>query len=148
MAIAGFLFQILRAVRLGLEVTAEITADGHAASMALTIEPDTSGDIQITRAAGKATEQVKMRSRGRWWTSGEIGREVLPDLLRGVELGSPQDFRFVTDNAAGLDQLRAESALLHHPAQMDGVAPNVLRVRRDVRNRDQIHKCGHDRPLM
>lgn len=113
MAIAGFLFQILRAVRLGLEVTAEITADGHAASMALTIEPDTSGDIQITRAAGKATEQVKMRSRGRWWTSGEIGREVLPDLLRGVELGSPQDFRFVTDNAAGLDQLRKFLAQRH-----------------------------------
>lgn len=112
-AIAGFLFQILRAVRLGLEVTAEIAVGDRAATMTLTIEPDTSGDIQITRDGRKATEQVKMRSHGRRWTSGEVARVVLPDLLCGVEPGSPQDFRFVTDNPAGLDQLRTFLAQRH-----------------------------------
>lgn len=104
-AIAGFLFQILRAARLGLDVTAKIVADGNGASMTLTIEPDASGDIRLTHDQMTTIEQVKMRSHSRRWSSGEVAREVFPDLLRGVERGSPRAFRFVTDNALGLDQL-------------------------------------------
>lgn len=104
-AIAGFVFQILRAVRLGLELTAEVVTDANGATMTLTVEPETSGDIQVARNGGTTIEQVKMRSHSRRWSSGEVARDVLPDLLRGVELGSQRDFRFVTDNANGLDQL-------------------------------------------
>jgi hypothetical protein len=107
-AIAGFLFQILRSVQLGLQVIARIyceEAETGQQTMQLVLEPVEGGDHRINEGCRMIVEQVKMRRGSRVWSSGIIAREVFPDLLKAVELGRLQNFRFVTDNSSGLTPL-------------------------------------------
>jgi len=107
-AIAGFLLQMLRSVQLGLRVTASVTLQSGALSRTLlTLEPEGGGDLRLDENAATTIEQIKMRAAHRRWSSGEIGRKVMPDLLRSVTLRKPQRFRFTTDNPAGLDDIIA-----------------------------------------
>lgn len=106
-AIAGFLLQMLRSVEIGLAVTADVALRGGVlARTLLTLEPEGGGDLRLDEEGVTTVEQVKMRAPHRRWSSGGVGREVLPDLLRAVRIGTPQRFRFTTDNAAGLEHLR------------------------------------------
>ena len=99
---------MLRSVQLGLRVTADIALrGGHLTRTLLTLEPESAGDLRLDEECATVIEQVKKRAAHRRWSSGEVGRQVLPDLLRGVSEGVPQRFRFVTDNAAGLEHLRS-----------------------------------------
>jgi len=107
-AIAGFLLQMLRSVQLGLRVTANVTLRSGALSRTLlTLEPEGGGDLRVEEEALATVEQIKMRAVHRRWSSGEIGRKVIPDLLRSVTLRKPQRFRFTTDNASGLEDVMA-----------------------------------------
>lgn len=115
-AIAGFLFQILRSVQLGLRVSAQIYSTGVDAgqqTMQLVLEPGDGGDHRLDEQLFSTIEQVKMRRGSQPWSSGAIAREVFPDLLKAAEPGSPQRFRFVTDNPLGLAPLRQFLELRH-----------------------------------
>ena len=80
-AIAGFLFQILRSVQLGIRVSAELHIsdddESENAAMRLTLEPDNGGDHQLQVQGGTSIEQIKMRASHRTWSPGDIAREVL-----------------------------------------------------------------------
>lgn len=47
-----------------------------------------------------------MRNTAGKWDSGEVASKVFPDLLKAVGLTEEQDFRFVTNNGAGLGRLQ------------------------------------------
>ncbi|WP_438748243.1 hypothetical protein [Pararhizobium sp. O133] len=104
-AIAGFLFQILRSIRLGLQLSLAFSGEEENRQMMLRLEPEEGSDHQVTGGACDTIEQVKMRAVRRKWSSGEIAKEVLPDLLKTVRLGSNQKFVFVTNNITGLGPL-------------------------------------------
>jgi hypothetical protein len=107
-AIAGFLFQILRSLHLGLSGTAALrTSPDGALAMRLVLEPTNGGDHRLDTDVTATVEQVKMRSPGRRWSSGEVARGVFPDLIAAADPERPQRFRFVTDNARGLEELRS-----------------------------------------
>jgi hypothetical protein len=102
-AIAGFLFQILRSVQLGVRIGVAFTAGSpDQTGMLLTLEPLGGGDHRISDNEGTVIEQVKMRAGHRRWSAAEIAREVFPDLLKAAQPHSTQTFRFVTNNAKGL----------------------------------------------
>jgi hypothetical protein len=108
-AIAGFLFQILRSVQLGLRVSAQLYCTGANDSeqmMQLVLEPGDGGDHRIEEHRISTVEQVKMRRGGTPWSSGAIAREVFPDLMKAAKSESAQRFVFVTDNPHGLGFLR------------------------------------------
>lgn len=106
-AITGFLFQILRGAQVGLDVSARIVADdsGDATTMTLMLEPSNGGDHRLDLPTHSIIEQVKFRAAHRRWSPGDVGREVLPDLLRAAKPGTAQRFRLVTSHADGLDAL-------------------------------------------
>ncbi len=105
-AIAGFLFQILRSLQLGMRASARFAPpDGGISGMTLTLEPAAGGDVRLGLPDHIVIEQIKLR-RGRAWTSGGIAAEVFPDLIDAVVVGSRQLFRFTTDNPDGLAPLR------------------------------------------
>lgn len=121
-AIAGFLFQILRSIELGLRVSVIIVAGGaNHSRMKLTLEPTTGGDHQLADDNRVVIEQVKMRTLHRSWSSSAVAREVFPDLLKGVQPGTSQVFRFVTNNPKGLGVLKRY--LDTHRQRDDQVAP-------------------------
>jgi hypothetical protein len=119
-AIAGFLFQILRSLQLGMSLSAKFQADGPGYGMQLTLEPEEAGDIRIQLGTKSIIEQVKIRTKKRRWSPAEVAREVLPDLLRGAHPGWDQAFRFATDNPAGLDALRDFLAYRHEGLASEG----------------------------
>ncbi|NML06781.1 hypothetical protein [Sphingomonas sp. G-3-2-10] len=105
-AIAGFLFQILRSLQLGMQATARFASpSGQMSGMILTLEPAAGGDVSLNLPDYSVIEQIKIR-RGRPWTTGGIAADVLPDLIDAAILGARQRFRFVTDNPDGLAPLR------------------------------------------
>lgn len=115
LALAGFLFQILRSLHLGMALSASFAIDGgDVTAMTLTLEPDDSGDIRLDDRGVPTIEQVKIRASHLRWTIGAIAREVLPDLVAGARPGEVQRFRFTTDNVRGLKALKA---YLAHRAQ-------------------------------
>ncbi|QGX80533.1 hypothetical protein EB234_29605 [Mesorhizobium japonicum R7A] len=106
-AIAGFLLQILRSIKLGLDMTLTLSPLADGTQMVLHLEPAEGSDHQVVGGASDIVEQVKMRASRRKWTSGEIASKVFPDLLKAVKLAADQQFRFVTNNAEGLAPLQA-----------------------------------------
>ena len=106
-AIAGFLLQTLRSIKLGLDMSLTLSPIDNGTQMVLHLEPEEGSDHQIVGGPRDIVEQVKMRSSRRKWTSGEIASGVFPDLLKAVRLGTDQQFRFVTNNAKGLGRLKA-----------------------------------------
>lgn len=108
-AIAGFLFQILRSIHLGIRVSAQLRlGDGEEAEntgMLLTLEPDNGGDHQLKASEDTIIEQVKMRALHRAWSAGDIAREVFPDLLKAASPKDAKLFRMVTDNDQGTEEL-------------------------------------------
>lgn len=105
-AIAGFLLQILRSIRIGLDMTVTLTPAEDGGQLLLHLEPVAGSDHQVTGGARDVVEQVKMRTPTGTWNSGEVASKVLSDLLRTVRLGASQEFRFVTNNSNGLGRLR------------------------------------------
>lgn len=106
-AIAGFLLQILRSIKLGLDMTLTLSPVADGTQMVLHLEPADGSDHQVVGGARDIIEQVKMRASRRKWASGEIASKVFPDLLKAVKLAADQQFRFVTNNAEGLGPLQA-----------------------------------------
>jgi hypothetical protein len=105
-AIAGFLLQVLRSVKLGLDMSVDIASSGDGGQMRLHLEPAEGSDVQVVGGARDLVEQVKMRKGSGKWTTREVAAKVLPDLVRAVRLGTEQCFRFVTNNTAGLGPLQ------------------------------------------
>lgn len=105
-AIAGFLLQILRSIRLGLDMTLTLAPAEDGGQLLLHLEPAAGSDHQVTGGARDIVEQVKMRNPAGVWSSGEVASKVLSDLLRTVRLGASQEFRFVTNNSNGLGRLQ------------------------------------------
>ena len=105
-AIAGFLLQVLRSVKLGLDMSVAITPSADGGQMRLHLEPTHGSDVQVVGSKRDIVEQVKMRKDTRQWTTGEVAAGVLTDLLRAVDLGTEQRFRFVTNNTTGLGRLQ------------------------------------------
>ena len=105
-AITGFLFQILRSVQLGLRlsVSLELAASGGP-RMQLVLEPRDGGDHQLRQGASHIVEEMKTRAAHRTWSTGEVARKVIPNLLRTVSPDVTQAFRMVTDNVRGLGEL-------------------------------------------
>jgi hypothetical protein len=106
-AIAGFLLQILRSIKLGLDMSLAFSSNDAHAQMVLHLEPAEGSDHRIVGGPIDIVEQVKMRSTRRKWTAGEIAADVFPDLLKAVRLSAEQRFRFVTNNPAGLSSLES-----------------------------------------
>ncbi|MER8517533.1 hypothetical protein NKH47_32105 [Mesorhizobium sp. M1060] len=106
-AIAGFLLQILRSIKLGLDMSLTLSPLSDGTQMVLHLEPVDGGDHQVVGGPRDIVEQVKMRASRRKWTSGEIAAKVFPDLLKAVRLNADQQFRFVTNNAEGLAPLQS-----------------------------------------
>lgn len=116
-AIAGFLLQILRSIRLGIEMSLNLSPLEDGSQMTLHLEPEEGSDAQVTGGARDLVEQIKMRNHAGKWTSGEVASKVVPDLLRAVDLGREQQFRFVTNNPNGLDRLQGYLASRDSPAK-------------------------------
>lgn len=104
-ALAGFLLQILRSVQLGIELTVEIPDPEKHTKLVLHLEPEEGGDVAVRGATHEIVEQVKMRTPKGRWSTGEVARKVLPDLLRSVRRDMRQSLVFVTNNDAGLGPL-------------------------------------------
>jgi hypothetical protein len=119
-SIAGFLLQILRSIKLGLDMSLTFTPLGEGSQLILHLEPADGGDAQVVGGPRDIVEQVKMRKAARTWHSGEVASDVFPDLLKAVSLGKEQEFRFVTNNGKGLGRLldyaaaRAEGSERRH----------------------------------
>jgi len=109
-AIAGFLFQIIRSLQLGTRVSVQLQLDDEVeaenTAMLLTLEPDDGGDLQLRAPKETIVEQVKMRAHHRAWSSGDIAKLVFPDLLKAVSLTDSRQYRMVTDNARGTEELQ------------------------------------------
>ncbi|WP_349963026.1 hypothetical protein [Rhizobium sp. ZPR3] len=105
-SIAGFLLQILRSIKLGLDMSLTFTALSEGSQLVLHLEPAEGGDAQVVGGPRDIVEQVKMRKATRTWDSGEIASDVFPDLLKAACLGQEQEFRFVTNNGKGLGRLQ------------------------------------------
>ena len=105
-AIAGFVLQILRSIRLGLDMTLTFLSLDEGDQMTLHLEPSEGSDVQVTGRARDIVEQIKMRNDAGRWTTGEVASKVVPDLLRAVDFGRDQEFRFVSNNAKGLGRLQ------------------------------------------
>jgi len=114
-AIAGFLFQVLRSLTLGLRTSISLSGEGDGQTMRLTLEPDDGGDHQLSTASEAIIEQIKLRSKSKSWSSPEVSRTIIPDLLQAAQSDKAQRFRFVTDNPSGLSQLRNFLALRGSP---------------------------------
>jgi hypothetical protein len=114
-AIAGFLLQILRSIRLGLEMSLTLTPLDDGNQMTLHLEPEEGSDAQVTGGARDLVEQIKMRNEAGKWTSGEVASKVIPDLLRAVDTDRDQQFRFVTNNPNGLGRLQGYLASRGNP---------------------------------
>ncbi|ESX09130.1 hypothetical protein X768_19875 [Mesorhizobium sp. LSJC265A00] len=78
-AIAGFLLQILRSIKLGLDMSLTLSPLSDGTQMVLHLEPVDGGDHQVVGGPRDIVEQVKMRASRRKWTSGEIAAKVFPD---------------------------------------------------------------------
>jgi hypothetical protein len=105
-AIAGFLLQILRSIKLGLDMSLTLSPIGDGTQMVLHLEPTEGSDHQVVGGPRDIVEQVKMRASRRKWSSGEIASKVFPDLLKAVRLTADQQFRFLTNNPEGLGPLQ------------------------------------------
>lgn len=105
-AIAGFLLQILRSIKLGLDMSLTLSPIDDGTQMVLHLEPVEGSDHQVVGGPRDIVEQVKMRANRRKWTSGEVASKVFPDLLKAVRLAADQQFRFVTNNPQGLAPLQ------------------------------------------
>jgi hypothetical protein len=107
-ALLGFLYQILRSIQLGLRAGLQLTPDSLVTGrFELTLEPEDGGDLVAGTSAEASVEQIKIKSNTRGWSSGEVARKVLRDLLKAVRPEGGRKFRFVTDNGTGLDGLNA-----------------------------------------
>lgn len=117
--VAGVLYQMFRSLALGCDVVArKIHAGAEGAEAMLTVEPP-SGDLRI-EGRQPVVEQVKMRRGKNPWSAGEIAEKVMPDLMRAAaEAGElRQAYRFTTDRAEGLGELREFLArLANDPAE-------------------------------
>jgi hypothetical protein len=105
-AIAGFLLQILRSVKLGLDMSLILTPIDDGSQMILHLEPAEGGDHQLLGGSRDIVEQLKMRNTSGKWDSGEVASKVFHDLLKAVQLTKEQEFRFVTNNGLGLGRLQ------------------------------------------
>ncbi len=116
-AIAGFLLQILRSIKLGLDMSLSIAPLDDGGQMRLHLEPVEGSDVQVVGGARDIVEQIKMRKGARQWSTHEVAKKVLPDLLRAVRPGREQRLRFTTNNPAGLAPLQAYLASRAAPRQ-------------------------------
>jgi hypothetical protein len=115
-AIAGFLFQILRSVQLGLRMSVKlVNTPSDEPRMELVLEPRGGGDHQIRQGQRQIVEQMKTRAAHLKWSTREVASKVIPDLLREVSLELDQAFRMVTNNASGLCELRRFRGALSDP---------------------------------
>jgi len=63
LALAGFLFQILRSLQLGLSLSASFAIErGDVSAMTLTLEPEEAGDARVDLPTSSVIEQMKMRA--------------------------------------------------------------------------------------
>lgn len=102
--VAGILFQLLATLRNGLDLLIETVAlDPEGAdALLITVEPDDGGDAQAASTRVRYVDQMKMRRGAADWTSREIAREVVRDLLLAADRSDlPTRYRFVTDRARG-----------------------------------------------
>lgn len=105
-AIAGFLFQILRSVQLGLRLSVSLDcSSSDEPRMQLVLEPRDGGDHQLRQGPRQIVEQVKVRAAHLKWSTRDVAHKVFPNLLRAVSLELDQAFKMVTDNARGLGEL-------------------------------------------
>lgn len=110
-AIRGFLYQIL--CSLGQVARLALTDDGQE-DATLTLEPP-AGDLAVAEQSIFVVEQFKSRRTSRAWTTGELIKRVLPDLLdaaRTAPADTPLRLRFVTDGTCQVDDLQRFLALV------------------------------------
>jgi len=108
LCVRGILQQMLRGLAQGTELAFKDgkVAGGELRSVLLTFEPFDGGDQQAQTTDRRVVEQMKIRTTGKPWTTGEIAGEVLHDLLRAVKDQSlPTVYRFTTDGALNCDEL-------------------------------------------
>ena len=106
-AIAGFLYQILRSLRVGLALSVTMMLDGDdIRGMRLTLEPEDGGDHRMLHGDRALVEQIKLRAERRRWSPGSVAKNVFPDLFKASVPGSQQAFRLVTTHSTGLEPLK------------------------------------------
>jgi len=86
LALTGFVYQLVSGLAAGLQmVVVDVQrAQGDVVAARLTLEPPDGGDQQRHQGRQRIVEQLKIRTSGKIWTSGEIAELVLPDLLRAA----------------------------------------------------------------
>lgn len=101
--VTGLVLQLLVGLDRGLRLVIDGTRQDGQALVATTmvLEPDQGGDHALATPRGRLVEQVKLRTTGKAWTSGEIAGDVLPDLIKAVreDDGIPTRYLLVTDGA-------------------------------------------------
>ena len=115
LCVRGILQQMLRGLAQGTALVLDHGAfDGtRLKSVTLTLEPADGGDHQIKTAGVRVVEQVKIRTNGAAWTTGDIAGEVLHDLVRAVSATAlPTRYRFATDGLLNCAPLLALSERL------------------------------------
>ena len=123
--ITGILYQMLRSLGVGCDaVVTHLRSSAAGAEAILTLEPP-AGDLRRDDFV-TVIEQIKIRRGVKPWSAGEIAEEVFPDLMKAVpDAGGPQQlYRFTTDRAEGIDELRVYAAAmrgnpLEDPAALD-----------------------------
>jgi hypothetical protein len=124
--IAGILYQMLRSLSVGCDaVVTHLRSSAAGAEAILTLEPP-AGDLR-RESSVTVIEQIKMRRGVTPWSAGEIAEEVFPDLMKAVPDAGPQQqqlYRFTTDRAEGIDELRVYAAAMRgssveNPAALD-----------------------------
>lgn len=107
----GLVLQMLAGVDRGMSIAVgrPISEGETLVGATLTVEPAPGGDHRIDSRAARLVEQVKSRSSGDPWTSGEVVGEVLPDLLLAVDEQDvrPALYRFVTNGELACSDLLA-----------------------------------------
>ncbi|CAN5498712.1 hypothetical protein BH10PSE4_BH10PSE4_30080 [soil metagenome] len=117
LALAGFVYQLLSGLAAGMRmVVADVQrAQGDVVAARLTLEPPDGGDQQRHQGRQRVVEQLKIRTSGKAWTSGEIAELVLPDLLRAARTAKADIdtvYQFTTNGAVDCASLLALAAAL------------------------------------
>ncbi len=138
LALTGFVYQLVSGLAAGLQmVVGDLQrAKGDVAAARLTLEPPDGGDQQHLKGRQRIVEQLKIRTSGKGWTSGEIAELVLPDLLRAARTAKADIatvYQFTTDGAVDCAPLLELAASLAgrepppHPLEaLDDVAKAYL----------------------
>lgn len=111
-ALNGFLYQIL--ANLDHVARAQLPSDGSDPDTLTVVLEPSAGDAQyVVDGSPTIVEQYKTKSGGLTWNTRSLVEQVLPDLLKAVEVGRPAVYRFVTDGREGRwGHLRRISTLL------------------------------------